>query len=146
MRLLGGTIERQTKMKDMTLTEWMIIAVIVGLLGLIAAPTALKLTGVPIHYSDGDRTGVVVKISKKGLIWKTWEGQMNLGSMSTDGNGVAVPSTFLFSVTDDAVVKQIQAAAKNASRITLHYDQPLVLPFSKGESGYLITSTDYTNK
>ena len=133
-------------MKNMTLVEWMVIAAIVGLLGLIASPVLVKITGIPIHYSDGDRTGVVVKLSKKGLIWKTWEGQMNLGSMSTDGNGVAVPSTFLFSVADDGVVKQIQAAAKNGARITLHYDQPLALPFSKGESGYLITSTDYTNK
>lgn len=133
-------------MKNMTLVEWMVIAAIVLILGALVAPIGAKFTGIPIHYSDGDRTGVVVKISKNGLIWKTWEGQMNLGSISTDGNGVHVPSTFLFSVTDDAVVKQIQAAAKNASRITLHYDQPLVLPFSKGKSGYLITSTDYTNK
>ena len=129
-------------MKDMTFFEWLIITAILALLGALVAPTALKITGVPIHYSDGDRTGVVVKLSKKGLIWKTWEGQMNLGAMSTDGGGMAVPSTFEFSVADENVVKQIQEAAKTGSRITLHYDQPLILPFSKGSSKCLVVSTD----
>lgn len=132
-------------MKNMTLVEWLVIAFIALIIGAIVAVPVAKIIGIPIHYSDGDRTGVVVKISKKGLVWKTWEGQMNLGSMSTDGNGVAVPSTFLFSVRDDAVVKQIKAAAKDGKRITLHYDQPLVQAFSAGESGYMITRTDYTN-
>ncbi len=129
-------------MKNITSIEWVVISLILALLGVLVAPTSLKITGVPIHYSDGERTGIVVKLSKKGLIWKTWEGQMNLGAMSTDGGGMAVPSTFEFSVSDETVVHQIQEAAKTGSRITLHYDQPLILPFSQGSSECLVVSTD----
>jgi hypothetical protein len=140
MRLLGRRNERHTTMKNMTLVEWMTLAAIVAIAGLIVAEPIAKVTGIPIQYSDGDRTGVVVKLSKKGIIWKTWEGQMNLGAMSTDGNGIAVPSVWQFSVADDAVLKQINEAAISGKRITLHYEQPILLPYSKGSSQYLVTS------
>ena len=38
-------------------------------------------------YSEGHRAGIIMKVSKKGTIFKTWEGQMNLetlGAIKTD--------------------------------------------------------------
>ncbi|MBK7268496.1 MAG: hypothetical protein IPI07_02900 [Flavobacteriales bacterium] len=29
-------------------------------------------------YSEGSRSGMVIKLSKRGMVFKTWEGQMNL--------------------------------------------------------------------
>lgn len=29
-----------------------------------------------LEYSDGQRVGIVTKFSQKGLIWKTWEGEL----------------------------------------------------------------------
>lgn len=115
-----------------------VIASAAILLAIFGKP-AIKISGIPICYASGERTGVVVKLSKKGIIWKTWEGQMNVGSMSTDGNGLAVPAAWECSVTDESVVKQIQDAAKSGNRITLRYDQPLVMSWVRGSSGYLVT-------
>lgn len=75
------------------------------------------------NYSVGDRTGVPTKVSKKGFIWKSYEGSMNIGGASADSNGVMVPSTWAFSIEDPDVVKAVNAAAEKAARVTVHYHQ-----------------------
>src|SRR3989338_8785829 len=39
-----------------------------------------------IEYSEGQRVGVVNKISEKGLIWKTKEGQLSLEGRTSTGD------------------------------------------------------------
>lgn len=126
------------KPSGITLVELLVIATILLVLGIIVAVPFTKVWGVPITYSDGDRTGVVYKISKKGFYWKTWEGELNLGGMSTDGNGTAVPNRWAFSAANDSIASQLTEAARNGERITLHYKQPLVVRFSQGETKYIV--------
>lgn len=118
--------------------RFIVVTIVILVLAILGQPI-VKIVGIPVQYSDGERTGVVVKISKKGFFWKTWEGNMNTGAMSTDGEGVAVPVVWEFSVVDEGIVREIQEAAKGGERITLHYDQPIALPWRKGSSGYLVT-------
>jgi hypothetical protein len=75
-------------------------------------------------YSDGSRVGVVTKLSRKGLICKTWEGQMNLGGMKTvtvtssDGKSSmdqTVPNTFDFTVEDLSLLPKFKRQWKPAS-------------------------------
>jgi hypothetical protein len=66
------------------------------------------------EYSDGERVGTIQKFSRKGLIAKTWEGEMLLGGLKrktvsgTDSNGGSTSSTsmvanvFEFTVEDPA--------------------------------------------
>lgn len=51
-------------------------------------------------YSDGNRVGKLVKLSKKGFLPKTWEGTLDLGS----GDKL----TWDFSVHDDALGEKLQ--------------------------------------
>ena len=44
------------------------------------------------HYSEGFRAGELVKISKKGVMMKTWEGEMS--------QGVSDDQIFKFSIED----------------------------------------------
>lgn len=81
-------------------------------------------------YSEGTRTGVVVKLSNKGLVAKSWEGEMNLGSTLVDGNGVAVPSVWSFSIKDDTIAKEIENSSRAGKRVTLHYNQWLIRPWN----------------
>ncbi len=37
------------------------------------------------NYSDGKRTGDIYKLSQKGLIYKSWEGEMYLGGIRQTG-------------------------------------------------------------
>jgi len=124
--------------RGFTLIELMIaIAFVLILATIIIVPLVGLFGGAFSNYSDGDRTGVVYKISHKGFIFKSWEGEMNLGGMATDGNGQVVPNSFKFSVKDDAVVKQIQAASTAGKRVTLHYHQYGIKPITI-DSDYVV--------
>ncbi len=84
-------------------------------------------------YSSGERTGYVQKISHKGFICKTWEGE--LAMLTQPG---VPPQIFRFSVRDDAVAKKIEQYA--GQRVALDYDQHKGVPTSCfGETEYYIT-------
>jgi hypothetical protein len=75
------------------------------------------------NYSSGERAGWVQKFSKKGWFCKTWEGELSIISMPG-----ATPEKFPFTVWDDEVAAQINAAM--GRRVSLHYDEKVGLPTS----------------
>ncbi len=84
-------------------------------------------------YSTGERMGVVQKLSKKGWICKTWEGELNMVVLPG-----AIPEKFYFTVWDDAVAAEINRLA--GRRVTLHYEEKVGLPTSCfGETRHYIT-------
>jgi hypothetical protein len=97
---------------------------------LFAAYVAIALSW---SYSTGERAGYLQKLSSKGWICKTWEGEQSLVSLPG-----ATPEKFLFTVRDDAVVAQLNAAM--GKRVTLNYEQHKGLPTSCfGETEYFVT-------
>ena len=80
------------------------------------------------NYSDGDRTGTVVKLSYKGFI-KSWEGSLHLGqSQITGGN-----DTWNFSLkagSGDDMAHQLQEAQRTGKVVTLHYHQWALNPYT----------------
>jgi len=74
-------------------------------------------------YSSGERAGWVQKLSKKGWLCKTWEGELSLVSMPG-----AAPEKFLFTVRDEAVAEQINRVM--GKRVALHYEEKVGLPTS----------------
>ncbi|MSQ59059.1 MAG: hypothetical protein EXR36_05300 [Betaproteobacteria bacterium] len=74
-------------------------------------------------YSEGERAGWVQKLSKKGWLCKTWEGEMAMVSLPG-----SIPEKFLFTVHDDAVAGQINAII--GKRAALHYEEHVGLPSS----------------
>jgi hypothetical protein len=50
-------------------------------------------------YSEGVRSGIVLKISKKGLVFKTFEGQLNLMTFGASKSQNLVAENFDFSVS-----------------------------------------------
>jgi len=89
------------------------------------------------NYSIGDRTGVATKVSKKGFIWKSYEGSMNVGGVAADSNGQMVPVAWAFSIQDPKVAEAVNAAAEKAVRVTLHYHQYGLKPISQ-DSSYVV--------
>ena len=85
-------------------------------------------------YSEGERAGFMQKLSSKGWICKTWEGELSL--IAIPG---AAPEKFFFTVRDEAVATQIEATM--GKRVTLHYEQHKGLPTSCfGETDYFVNS------
>jgi hypothetical protein len=84
-------------------------------------------------YSKGERAGFLQKVSDKGWICKTWEGELSLVALPG-----AAPEKFLFTVRDEAVAAQVNAAA--GKRVTLSYEQHMGLPTSCfGDTNYFVT-------
>jgi hypothetical protein len=83
-------------------------------------------------YSDGERAGYLQKLSRKGWLCKTWEGEILLSSMPG-----AIPERFAFTVRDEAVVRQLQAAM--GQRVQVSYSQHVGIPTTCfGETSYFV--------
>ena len=85
-------------------------------------------------YSKGNRAGYVQKISKRGWLCKTWEGELAQANLPG-----SMPQIFKFSVRNDSIAHEIQ---KNLGKqVDLTYEEHRGVPTSCfGETGYYITN------
>lgn len=74
-------------------------------------------------YSSGERAGWVQKLSKKGWLCKTWEGELAMVSLPG-----STPEKFFFTVWDDTVAEKINVVM--GKRVSLHYEEKVGLPTS----------------
>ncbi|MBI5474138.1 MAG: hypothetical protein HY961_17520 [Ignavibacteriae bacterium] len=83
-------------------------------------------------YSTGERAGYVQKLSNKGFIAKTWEGELAMVSMPG-----TMPEIFFFTVRSDEVAQKINASL--GKRVKLSYEQHIGVPTRFfGETEYYI--------
>lgn len=107
-----------------------------GIIWLAVTMFLLNLTtGLQPGYSEGERSGYINKLSVKGIIWKTHEGELQLGA----GEAASLQPPFAFSVVDPDVLASVKAAQASGARVSVTYRQWLVMPFRVGESGYEVT-------
>jgi hypothetical protein len=118
----------ETKAKAKTVGKKMgIILLLLAILGSIGYYMYRTYT-----TSDGTRTGVLFKISKKGVIFKTYEGQIHLGGSNIMSNA----SVWDFSAKNEDVYTEIQKF--EGKNVRLHYKQ-LVNPFIwQGDTEYIV--------
>jgi hypothetical protein len=103
-----------------TARKWL-IRIVIGLVLLVA-------------YSSGERVGFVQKMSKRGWLCHTNEGE--LAMVNLPGQPATV---FDFTVPGDDVSKQIDALA--GDKIVLTYEEHRGIPSSCfGDTGYFVTA------
>ena len=84
-------------------------------------------------YSSGERAGWVQKLSRKGWLCKTWEGELALVSLPG-----TTPEKFLFTIWDDNVAAQVSKVM--GKRVSLHYEEKVGLPGSCfGDTRYYVS-------
>lgn len=119
-------MQLQTILKSITRFTWKAVLVLLLLFGLY---TWLVLSW---SYSQGERAGYVQKLSEKGWLCKTWEGELAM---------INVPGTltekFAFTVRNEATVEKINRSL--GKRVSLIYEQHVGIPSSCfGETGYFV--------
>ena len=92
------------------------------------------------NYSEGERYGQITKLSNKGFICKSWEGELATfaGKYKRIVQGTALMNTFQFSVTDKNVVNEIKEAAKNGNEIAIKYEEKFFVWPCSHDSEYVV--------
>ena len=87
-----------------------------------------------VSYSEGVRAGELVKFSNKGVIFKTWEGEIS--------QGVSEAQIFKFSVegNEDQVVKDLNRLQGRFVKLT--YFERYASFFWLGDTKYFITKVE----
>ena len=88
------------------------------------------------NYSDGYRAGLLQKFSRKGNIFKTYEGEMVLSSVQSNKNVALASEKFLFSVTDKNLALRMDTL--QGKTVIVHYSEKNnTLPW-RGESTHIV--------
>lgn len=83
-------------------------------------------------YADGERAGFVQRLSRKGWLCKTWEGELTL--VAVPGS---MPEKFFFTVRDDALAAKLNS--QMGQRVAVTYEQHKGLPGTCfGETEYFL--------
>ena len=89
-------------------------------------------------YSDGNRFGLLQKFSRKGNLFKTYEGELILSSVRSNAAVPIASEKFFFSVSDDKVATQLMNL--QGQSITVHYQEKKGTLVWRGESNYIVDS------
>jgi len=89
-------------------------------------------------YALGERAGYVQKISKKGWLCKTWEGELAMANLPG-----TMPQIFSFTVRNDSIAHVIEQNA--GKQVSLTYEQHRGVPTSCfGETEYFVIGVHKT--
>lgn len=115
--------------------HWGKLALLFIMLVPIAGLALWTVIGLNWSYSEGDRTGTMVKISKKGWLCKTWE-----GTLYTDVIGTGFRSdSFNFTVRNDSLAQELTKLS--GKRVAVQYEQHTLVPTSCfGDTEYFVSS------
>ena len=91
-------------------------------------------------YSDGYRSGLMQKLSHKGNLFKTYEGELVLSSVASTANVALASEKFYFSVPSDSIARVLQSYEGRKAK--LHYIQKNGILFWRGESEYLVDGVE----
>jgi len=99
-------------------------------------------------YDEGIRAGTVVRVSKKGIVFKTYEGQLNLESFGALKGTSTFAETFDFSVelAEPDVVRELEAVALSGERVNLHYIKRYAKFPWRGKTLYFIREVERTGE
>ncbi|PWT72526.1 MAG: hypothetical protein C5B46_06695 [Proteobacteria bacterium] len=122
-------VAKPARQRGLGFVGWLVAVLLVGGV-LLAAYIWLMLHW---SYSSGERAGWVQKLSKKGFLCKTWEGEMAMVSLPG-----SVPEKFDFTAWDDQVAEHINQVM--GKRVSLHYEEHIWLPTScLGDTPHFVT-------
>lgn len=91
-------------------------------------------------YSEGYRAGLLQKFSKKGIIFKTYEGEMILSSVITNKEITIASEKFFFTMINKDLIRSFDTL--QGKDVIVHYIQKNGAVFWRGDSNYLVDSIE----
>ena len=99
------------------------------------------------NYSNGERIGVITQFSETGLVWKSWEGHLNV---TQTGMNSSIP--FDFSIDNDnpnqEVIKTLEDEAQYGWKVKLIYHETFGWNWfnNRGETNHFIAKVEVLEK
>lgn len=108
-----------------------------------------NLLGNNINFGEGVRTGMINKVSKKGLIWKTNEAQMALEGIVSDKGNVGA-NVWDFSLDNEArhgenideLSRKLREYCESGTKVKIKYVQQFSTWPWRSETNYLAQSVE----
>jgi hypothetical protein len=99
------------------------VLIVLGILVLLPALVFTLWAGITLNYtySSGERAGFLQKISKRGWLCKTWEGELQLSAIPG-----SQPEKFEFTTRSDSIAGILNKL--NGQRVVLDYEQHTGIP------------------
>ena len=89
-------------------------------------------------YSEGTRSGHLIKVSKKGVVFKSVEGALNLGGIDmSDG---LEGNIWSFTILNDSLVKAV--APYEGKKVKVFYEERYKTMPWLGDTNYIVTKID----
>ena len=95
-------------------------------------------------YESGVMAGKVLRISEKGMIFKTHEGKLNLETFGALKGASPIAESFDFSVesSEAEVLKQLEEVALSGERVNLYFVKRYMAFPWRGDTKYFITKVE----
>ncbi|MBI4440687.1 hypothetical protein HY639_00825 [Candidatus Woesearchaeota archaeon] len=104
-------------------------------------------------YSEGIRTGMINKFSHRGVVWKTYEGEMALEGIASRGNYTGA-NVWRFSLDNQArhgenvddLAQKIRTSLEANQKVKVSYIEPLTTWPWRSETDYLVVKVEPVQK
>ena len=95
-------------------------------------------------FESGIMAGKVLRITEKGVLFKTYEGKLNLETFGALKGASPIAESFDFSVegSEKGVIKALQEVALSGERVNLHFKKRYAQFPWRGETRYFITEVE----
>lgn len=111
----------------------------------ILSLTSAYLFFVYANYSTGFRSGIVIKVSEKGYVAKTYEGQLNVETFGAIKNSAnQITSTWEFSVPKDRpdIYEKLQKVSLTGERVNVKYEEKYATLWWRGDTKYFVVGVE----
>jgi hypothetical protein len=95
-------------------------------------------------YERGIMAGKVLRVTQKGVIFKTYEGKLNLETFGALKGTSPIAESFDFSVESDRqdVIRELEQVALSGERVNLHFIKRYTAFSWRGDTRYFIDQVE----
>src|SRR3990170_8278250 len=97
-------------------------------------------------YEDGVMAGKILRVSQKGMLFKTYEGKINLETFGALKGASPIAESFDFSIekSETELIKQLQEVSLSGERVNLYFVKRYVGFPWRGDTKYFATRVERT--
>jgi len=99
-------------------------------------------------YEEGVMAGKIIRISQKGVIFKTYEAKLSLESFGALRGTSPIAETFDFTVErgNVEIVKELEQVALTGERVNIHFKKRYIRVPWRGNTRYFATKVERMEK